>query len=613
MTTHPGDNGEALRPGDPDRLGPYRLTGRLGRGGMGTVYLGEDDGGRRVAVKVINRELAGEGAFRERFRREVTAARQVRRFCTAPVLDAELDRDPLYVVTEFIDGPSLEKAVRDRGPLPGSDLEGLAVGVATALSAIHGAGIVHRDLKPANVLLSSTGPRVIDFGIARALDAADGPTRTGQFVGTPNYLPPEILRGEPITPASDVFSWGCVVAYAGTGVAPFAGDTVPAIFYRVVHDAPKLDALDPGLRDVVAAALDKDPRSRPSVQELLGRLVGTGATPDPATLAETVASGWPRHGAAAGAGAGIGAGVAGAGAAGAGVQDAPTLPSPPAPGGPDPATPARTALLRGGPTGDDSTRDDALRTPPAASGPRPPSGPSGPLGGGVPRRALAIGAAVAAVVAVAAFVGFKVIGGGPPDKLATAFSDAFASDDSGWYTFGENQTYVNERYRMRTSGSDSALNAFVPKGEVKDFPDPLLATVTVAVREGPADARFGMTCRSNDEGARQYVFLVRNDGQGALLRKVDGDRGTKDLAAVDSSGGWDEEGPNEVQIACEGKDDGESVRLRLWVNGDRVIDETDAEQPLPNGRVGLRIERGGNQAEDVTAEFDDFDMSKILG
>ncbi|WP_199747632.1 serine/threonine-protein kinase [Actinomadura sp. WAC 06369] len=422
MTTHPGDNGEALRPGDPDRLGPYRLTGRLGRGGMGTVYLGEDDGGRRVAVKVINRELAGEGAFRERFRREVTAARQVRRFCTAPVLDAELDRDPLYVVTEFIDGPSLEKAVRDRGPLPGSDLEGLAVGVATALSAIHGAGIVHRDLKPANVLLSSTGPRVIDFGIARALDAADGPTRTGQFVGTPNYLPPEILRGEPITPASDVFSWGCVVAYAGTGVAPFAGDTVPAIFYRVVHDAPKLDALDPGLRDVVAAALDKDPRSRPSVQELLGRLVGTGA-----------------------------------------------------------------------------------------------------------------------------------------------------------------------------------------------IPDPLLATVTVAVREGPADARFGMTCRSNDEGARQYVFLVRNDGQGALLRKVDGDRGTKDLAAVDSSGGWDEEGPNEVQIACEGKDDGESVRLRLWVNGDRVIDETDAEQPLPNGRVGLRIERGGNQAEDVTAEFDDFDMSKILG
>ncbi|MEU6752487.1 serine/threonine-protein kinase, partial [Spirillospora sp. NPDC046719] len=295
MTTHAGENGEALRPDDPTGLGPYRLVGRLGRGGMGTVYLGEEAGGRRVAVKVINRELAGEAPFRDRFRREVTAARQVRRFCTAPVVDAELDRDPLYVVTEYIDGPSLESAVRERGPLPGSDLEGLAVGVATALAAIHGAGIVHRDLKPANVLLSSTGPRVIDFGIARALDAADGPTRTGQFVGTPNYLPPELLRGEPVTPASDVFSWGCVVAYAGTGTAPFSGSTVPEIFYRVAHDEPKLDGLDPGLRDIVAAALDKDPRNRPSVQELLGRLVGAGQTPDPAVLAQTVQASW--HGA----------------------------------------------------------------------------------------------------------------------------------------------------------------------------------------------------------------------------------------------------------------------------------------------------------------------------
>ncbi|MFD0536856.1 DUF4389 domain-containing protein [Actinomadura luteofluorescens] len=168
-------------------------------------------------MKVVNRELAGEPAFLARFRREVTAARRVHRFCTAPVIDAELDQDPPYIVTEYIDGPSLEKAVSERGPLPGSDLEGLAVGVATALAAIHGAGIVHRDLKPANVLLSSTGPRVIDFGIARALDAADGPTRTGQFVGTPSYIAPEVLRGEPVEQASDVFSWGCVVAYAGTG------------------------------------------------------------------------------------------------------------------------------------------------------------------------------------------------------------------------------------------------------------------------------------------------------------------------------------------------------------------------------------------------------------
>ncbi|HEX2314110.1 MAG TPA: serine/threonine-protein kinase [Thermomonospora sp.] len=292
MTLHTTPNAAALHPDDPRELGPYRLLGRLGRGGMGTVLLGEDPAGRRVAVKVINSELAGEAAFRERFRREVTAARRVRRFCTAPVLDAELDRDPPYVVTEFIEGPSLERAVAERGPLPGSDLEGLAVGVATALTAIHGAGIVHRDLKPANVLLSATGPRVIDFGIARALDAADGPTRTGQFVGTPAYLPPELLRGEPVTPASDVFAWGCVIAYAGTGRAPFTGATVPEILYRVAHEEPRLDGLDPALRELVAAALDKDPRRRPTTGDLLARLVGH-ERPDPERLAATLQETWP--------------------------------------------------------------------------------------------------------------------------------------------------------------------------------------------------------------------------------------------------------------------------------------------------------------------------------
>ncbi|MBE1530342.1 serine/threonine-protein kinase [Actinomadura algeriensis] len=593
MTTHPGENGEALHPGDPDRLGPYRLTGRLGRGGMGTVYLGEDTGGRRVAVKAINRELAGEAAFRERFRREVTAARQVRRFCTAPVLDAELDRDPLYVVTEYIDGPSLEKAVRERGPLQGSDLEALAVGVATALAAIHGAGIVHRDLKPANVLLSSTGPRVIDFGIARALDAADGPTRTGQFVGTPNYLPPEILRGEPVTPASDVFSWGCVVAYAGTGAAPFAGETVPAIFYRVVHEEPKLDALDPALRDVVAAALDKDPRNRPSVQELLGRLVGNGDTPDPATLAETVQAGW--H----------------AAEAGAGVRNAPTLQAPAVPGG----GPAATARLGG-----DSTRDDAspsvpsLPPAPPARPPSPgPSGPSGRPGGGVPRRALAIGAAAVAVVALVAFVGYKVIGGGPPEKLAQAFADDFSSDASGWYTFGDDAAYRDNRYRLHTSGSTGALSAKVPKDDVKDFPERVLASVTVTATEGPPDAQYGLLCRSSEEGVKQYMFLIRVDGKGAVLRKANGDLGTKELATVDSVAGFDDEGPNEIQAACEVQDDDQkSVWLRLWVNGHEVFDETDSAQPLPNGKVGLQIMRGGNQAQDIGVEFDDFDMSKIL-
>ncbi|RFS83123.1 serine/threonine protein kinase [Actinomadura spongiicola] len=581
MTTHAGENGEALRPEDPAELGPYRIVGRLGRGGMGTVYLGEDPTGtRRVAVKVINRELAGEAAFRDRFRREVTAARQVRRFCTAPVLDAELDDDPLYVVTEYIEGPSLERAVADRGPLPGSDVEGVAVGVATALAAIHGAGIVHRDLKPANVLLSSTGPRVIDFGIARALDAADGPTRTGQFVGTPNYLPPELLRGEQVTPASDVFSWGCVVAYAGTGRAPFAGNTVPEIFYRVAHDEPRLDGLDPDLRDVVAAALDKDPRKRPSVQNLLGRLVGGGEKADPATLAQTVQAGW--HGTA-------------------------TDPTVRARTGP-PADPATRSTPRPGATvtrGTEVTRSDSAR-PGRGSG----------WSRGLPRGPLLIAGAAVAALAVLAVVAFTVLrSDGPPEEnLATTFSDDFANDQSGWDSFVNDYGYRDGKYWMKTSRFTTSIARWVPKKDVNAFPDPVLATVTANVTEGPADARFGMLCRGNNNKSviTQYLFLVRADGKGAVLRKVNGDRGSKELAAPDSVPGFDAGGVHKIQIACAGQDDGKRVRLRLWVNGEQVIDVTDTDQPLGNGWVGMEIQQGGNQAQPVNVEFDDFDMSKIL-
>ncbi|MGI5207711.1 serine/threonine-protein kinase [Spirillospora sp. CA-108201] len=564
MTTHAGENGETLRPGDPGELGPYRLVGRLGRGGMGTVFLGEDRAGRRVAVKMINRELAGESTFRERFRREVTAARQVRRFCTAPVMDAELDTDPLYVVTEYIEGPSLETAVAERGPLPGSDLEGLAVGVATALAAIHGAGIVHRDLKPANVLLSSTGPRVIDFGIARALDAADGPTRTGQFVGTPNYLPPELLRGEQVSSASDVFSWGCVVAYAGTGRPPFSGNTVPEIFYRVVHEEPRLDGLDPGLRDVVAAALDKDPRRRPTVQDLLGRLVGNGQA-DPARLAETVQASW--HGPAS-----------------------------------DPTLQARTAQAAfqqpnppAAPPG--ATRQDA----------RPGSAPSG---GGLPRRPLIIGGAVAAVVAVLAVAGFLVLRpDGPPGNVATTFSDDFSNDTSGWGTFNGEYTYTNGGYRLQTDSTGNATGRDVPKDDFA--PDPMLATVS-AKAQGPADGLYGLTCRSTENGGNEYMFLIRNDGKGAVLRKYTKDRGTKELASPDSVPGFSEGETNKLQIACESGAEGKQVRLRLWVNGHRVLDATDADQPLGNGKAGLQVERGGNAAQQIVVDFDDFDLSKIL-
>jgi serine/threonine protein kinase len=275
---------EELRLDDPDSFGAYRLLSRLGQGGMGTVYLGESADGQRVAIKVINPELAGSAQFLDRFRREVAAARRVRRFCTAPVLDASLADAPLYVVTEFIAGPTLQEAVEESGPLRGSDLEGLAVGVATALSAIHDASLVHRDLKPSNVLLSPVGPRVIDFGIARALDAHTGVTRTGQIIGTPAFLAPELVVGGEVSFASDVFSWGCVVVFAGVGRGPFEGNTIPEILHRVAYEPPRLEGLDAGLRALVERVLQKSPTDRPTVPEMLYQLTGH-RSPEPSAEA----------------------------------------------------------------------------------------------------------------------------------------------------------------------------------------------------------------------------------------------------------------------------------------------------------------------------------------
>ncbi|GAA3513123.1 putative Ser/Thr protein kinase [Streptosporangium album] len=274
-----------LASGDPERVGPYKVLSRLGGGGMGTVYLGEDAEGRHVAIKVINRGLAHREEFRRRFRREVEAARSVRRFCTAAVLDACLDGDEPYVVTEYVPGPTLGAAVSAEGPLDGSSLETLAVNVATALAAIHAAGIVHRDLKPANVLLSSAGPLVIDFGIARILGDLDELTETGGVVGTPHYLAPELLRGEPVTPLCDVYSWGCLLVFAATGRPPFEGETVAALLHRALYDEPRLDGLEPALREVVAAALDKDPAARPSAEALLRMLTGAESPTAPSRRA----------------------------------------------------------------------------------------------------------------------------------------------------------------------------------------------------------------------------------------------------------------------------------------------------------------------------------------
>ncbi|GAA0801432.1 serine/threonine-protein kinase [Spirilliplanes yamanashiensis] len=271
---------ENLLPRDPRRIGPYELTARLGAGGMGTVYLGRSPGGQDVAVKVVRSEFAVEDEFRARFRSEVERARQVPPFCTAEVLDADPEADPPYLVVEYVDGPSLAEVVERRGPLSAGTLHGVAIGVATALTAIHGAGVIHRDLKPRNVLLPPGNPKVIDFGIARAFEPTSQHTRTGQMLGTVAYMAPErfddTASGRAVTPAADVFAWGAVVTYAGTGRTPFQADSAPATAMRIVSQPPVLDGLPPHLRDLVALTLAKNPADRPHARELLDLLLAGG-------------------------------------------------------------------------------------------------------------------------------------------------------------------------------------------------------------------------------------------------------------------------------------------------------------------------------------------------
>jgi predicted Ser/Thr protein kinase len=259
-----------LLPGDPRRLGAYELMGRIGHGGQGTVFLGRRPGGGAVAVKLLRAEWTREPAARARFAREVAAASKIAPFCTARILDSRLDGDEPFVVSEYIDGPSLHEVVTKDGPLRGAALERLAAGTATALSAIHQAGVIHRDFKPGNVLMGPDGPRVIDFGIARSIDTTT--TVTSQLFGTPGYMAPEVVRGFPAGPPADVFAWAAMITFAATGTPPFHAPNVAAIVHQLTTAEPDLGILAAPLRDIVAACLVKEPDARPTADDLVMRL-----------------------------------------------------------------------------------------------------------------------------------------------------------------------------------------------------------------------------------------------------------------------------------------------------------------------------------------------------
>jgi hypothetical protein len=280
-----GDEGRVER---VKRVGPYAVERTLGEGGMGTVYLARSRGGRAVAVKVARGELAADPDFRARFRAEVTAARAVGGFHTAPVVDADPDANPPWLATAYVPGPTLAERIRSQGPMGARELKALGAALAEALEAIHDCGLVHRDLKPGNIVMAEDGPRVLDFGIARAVESTRL-TATGHAFGTPGFLAPEQAMGADVTGAADVFALGAVLVAAAGGSA-FGGGTPMGLMYRSVHEPPDLSAVPPAMRELVASCLAKEPELRPSPTRFLDLLDGSADAETGPADAETVTS-----------------------------------------------------------------------------------------------------------------------------------------------------------------------------------------------------------------------------------------------------------------------------------------------------------------------------------
>jgi hypothetical protein len=393
---------QELQAGDPGAIGPYRVVGRLGSGGMGHVFLGRSPGGRLLAIKVVRAELAGDLEFRTRFRREAAAARSVSGLFTAPVVDADTEAPVPWLATAYIAGSSLADTVARHGPLPAASLLALAAGLAEGLLAIHSAGLVHRDLKPSNVLMADDGPRVIDFGISRAMEASTV-TSTGMVVGSPGFMSPEQAEGHEVGPPSDVFSLGAVLAFAATGEGPFGNGSSAALIYRLVHNPPDLARVPIETRSLIERCLDKDPGRRPSPRDLLAGLDGAGLAPGwlPGSQAREVSPSGPMP-------------------VPSPALPSPALPAPPAFGGGAGTGGIMAPGVRPGAPGDPLTLTSAHLSRPAT--PYPPEDVSGvmPGGGRRPlgrrplgrRQPLVIAGIAAALAVVAGGVTAGVVSGG---------------------------------------------------------------------------------------------------------------------------------------------------------------------------------------------------------
>jgi serine/threonine protein kinase len=488
-----------LQPDDPQSIGPYRLVGQLGQGGMGRVFLGVSPGGRPVAVKAIRAELAANPEFRARFGREVAAARRVSGVFTAQVVDADVDGPVAWMATAYVPGPSLAEAVDTHGPLPDASLLALAAGLAESLNAIHAVGVVHRDLKPSNVLLAEDGPRVIDFGISRATESTML-TQAGLVVGSPGFMSPEQAMGSDVGPPSDIFNLGAVLAFAATGEGPFGTGTTAALLYRVVHGAPSLDLVPPTVRPLIEHCLAKDPRQRPTANGLLAEV---GALqPDgtwlPESFTRTFAQGTPSRpgfawsgpvAAAAGGAAAAAAGVAVAGSnpALAGTASAYAPPAAPPSG---PLTPAPGSWPYTGAGALTATAGSAPPTPPMGTYP-PATPPPMPAGTGQPPRRrrlkpLAVALILGGIVGAGGAAAFAVtsFSGQPPTQLEQPAAQT--SSASAPASVGPAVTSATTEPSASQSASSSATSAPYTSQPTSTYSSPTTTSPTTSPSAPPS-------------------------------------------------------------------------------------------------------------------------------
>ncbi|MER5643472.1 serine/threonine-protein kinase [Streptosporangium sp. NPDC002524] len=543
-------------------IGGYVLRRELGQGGMGVVHLATTPTGGLAAVKVIHPWLARDPAFRRRFDREVAAARRVARFCTAPVLDAGVEDGVAYLVTEYVKGSDLAQAVREQGPLGGANLEALAVGIATALHAIHGAGVIHRDLKPSNVLLSPLGPRVIDFGIAQLVDTQSQASQT--IMGTPAFMAPEQVRGEPLTPAADVYAWGGVIAFAGTGRLPFGGGAPSEVLYRIVNDGPNLDGLDERVRAVVEGAMAKDPARRPSAQRLLDELVG--GRPTPATASQAVERAWA-------------GGVGGGGDGGAEVLEEPALPG-------KPGVPGESAV------------SGKAAVPGGSAVPGEPAVPAPVKAGAVAvrrRRWPWVAGAAALAVALAGGWAFYAGLGTPASSYRAGFADSWAvgaSDGGG--TRLDGGTYLltaNPGWRLWKSAPFAEGTA----GGV---------VVSSRMRLEGGSGEFGVWCRGDVGTGDRYEFAVTASGEASITKRRGG-RGVLLYGPVRVGKAAD------VRVVAQCEQRGERVVLGMWFNEKPVGETADDEDPYGPGATGVYA--APDAATPVRVGFRTFEVRPVAG